>query len=138
MTTKKIILYSIIGFILTGVIVGSAFYFVAYNKSNEKPKEVQTYSYSMGEIYSNIKDSRKFLKVNMEIEISNEKINEKLDNKRPEITNNILELLRSKDETQLSGDKGQKALREEILKSVKLVVTSDEIMDVYFVEFIIQ
>jgi flagellar FliL protein len=92
----------------------------------------------MGELYANVKDSRKILKVNMDIEILNEKLNESLDNKRAKITNNVLELLRSKDETQLSGDKGQQSLRKEILKSIKQVIPSDEILDVYFVEFIIQ
>ncbi|TCO79939.1 flagellar basal body-associated FliL family protein [Marinisporobacter balticus] len=138
MTTKKIILYSVIGFILTALVVGGVFYFVANKKANENPKEVQTSTYSMGELYANIKESRKILKVNIEIEIANEKINEGLDNKRSEIINKILELLRSKDETQLSGDKGQQALRKEIVKSVKSVVPSDEIMDAYFVEYIIQ
>jgi flagellar FliL protein len=127
-----------IGFIITAIVVGIAFYMVAYKKTDATPKEVKTYTYSMGELYANVKDSRKILKVNMDIEILNEKLNESLDNKRAKITNNVLELLRSKDETQLSGDKGQQSLRKEILKSIKQVIPSDEILDVYFVEFIIQ
>ncbi|MCT4618621.1 MAG: flagellar basal body-associated FliL family protein [Marinisporobacter sp.] len=138
MTTKKVILFSIIGFIITALVVGIAFYMVAYKKTDAKPKEIKTYTYSMGELYANVKESRKILKVNMDIEIINEKLNESLDNKRPKITNNVLELLRSKDENQLSGDKGQQSLRKEILKSIKQVIPSDEILDVYFVEFIIQ
>ncbi|QXM06141.1 flagellar basal body-associated FliL family protein [Crassaminicella indica] len=138
MTTKKVILFSIIGFLITAVVVGTAFYMATNKKADTQPKELKTYTYSIGELYANVKDSRKILKVNMDIEMLNEKLSERLDNKRSKITNNILELLRSKDETQLSGDKGQQSLRQEILKSIKKVVPSDEILDVYFVEFIIQ
>ncbi|QZY56759.1 flagellar basal body-associated FliL family protein [Crassaminicella profunda] len=138
MTTKKVILFSVIGFLVTAIVVAIAVFVVTNKKTDTQPKEMKTYTYSIGELYANVKDSRKILKVNMDIEMLNEKLNERLDNKRPKMTNNILELLRSKDETQLSGDKGQQALRKEILKSIKKVVPSDEILDVYFVEFIIQ
>lgn len=138
MTVKKVVLYSIIGFILTAVVIGTTFYFAAQKKVNQKPKETTTYTYSIGELYANVKDSRKILKVNLDVEIKNEKLTEKLNNKRSKITNNILELLRSKNEAQLSGDEGQQELRKEMLKSIKLVIPSEDIMDVYFIEFIIQ
>ncbi|QEK12267.1 hypothetical protein FQB35_07690 [Crassaminicella thermophila] len=138
MTVKKVVLYSIIGFIITALVVGVTFYFVAQKKVNQEPKEIKTYIYSIGELYANVKDSRKILKVNLDVEISDEKLTEKLNSKRSEITNNILELLRSKSEVQLSGDEGQQALRKEILKSIKLVLPSEDIIDVYFIEFIIQ
>ncbi|WP_053957430.1 flagellar basal body-associated FliL family protein [Inediibacterium massiliense] len=140
MTTKKIILFSVIGFVLTAVVMGATFYFATHQKGAQQAQvqPMKTYTYSIGEMYANVKDSRKVLKVNIEVEMINEKLKETLDEKRPKMTNAILELLRDKTEEDLSGEKGQKALRQEVLKSIKQVVPSDEIMDVFFVEFIVQ
>ncbi|WZL74851.1 flagellar basal body-associated FliL family protein [Clostridiaceae bacterium 35-E11] len=138
MSTKKVILYSVIGFIVTVLVTGSVFYFVTYRKPQQDVKEVKTFTYSIGELYANLKESRKILKVNIDVETTDEKISNQLTNKNSQIVNNILEVLRSKDESQLSGEKGQQSLREEILKAIKVVVPSDNITDVYFVEFIIQ
>ncbi|MBF8983087.1 flagellar basal body-associated FliL family protein [Lutibacter sp. B2] len=138
MTTKKIIIFSIIGFLVTGILLGGIFYFTTSKNSNDKPKEVETTLYSLGELYSNIKDNRRILKINIDIEISDEDVTPKLEKKKSEIINNILEILRSKEIAVLDGTEGQQALRKEIVSSIKKTVPSDGIMDVYFVEFIIQ
>lgn len=138
MSTKKVLLYSVIGFMVTALVIGSVFYFATYKKTQQSTKEIKTFTYSIGELYANLKESRKILKVNIDVETTNEKINDQLNDKSSEVVNNILEVLRSKDESQLSGDKGQQSLRKEILKTIKGVVPSDNITDVYFVEFIIQ
>ncbi|WP_129596945.1 flagellar basal body-associated FliL family protein [Anaerophilus nitritogenes] len=140
MTTKKIMLFSIVGFLLMAMVMGATFYFATQQRGEQQTavKPMKTYTYSIGEMYANVKDSRKILKVNIEVETINEKLKETFDEKRPKMTNSILELLRNKTEEELSGEKGQKALRQQVLKSIKQVIPSDEIMDVFFVEFIVQ
>ncbi|AOT68272.1 flagellar basal body-associated FliL family protein [Geosporobacter ferrireducens] len=138
MSVKKVVLFSIIGFIVTAAVFGGAFYLAANRNSEKAVKEIKTYNYSVGELYCNIKDSRKILKVNINFEITDERLSAKLDEKKPKIRNDILELIRSKEETVLVGDKGQQMLRNEILKSVKQMMDTEKITNVYFVEFIIQ
>lgn len=138
MTTKKIIIFSVVGFLVTAILLGGIFYFITNKNTNDKPKEVETTLYSIGELYSNMKDSRRILKMNIDIEISDKEVTPKLEKKKSEIINNILEILRSKEITVLDGTEGQQALRKEILNSIKKIVPSDGIMDVYFVEFIVQ
>lgn len=138
MTVKKIFLFSIVGFLVTAIVFGGVFYFAVYKTPEKAVKEIKTYSFPIGELYSNVKDSRRILKANIVVEVTDEKIIEKLNENKSKITNNIIELLRSKDENNLSGDKGQQALRAEILKSIQQVIHSDQITNVYFVEFIVQ
>ncbi|MBB6216484.1 flagellar FliL protein [Anaerosolibacter carboniphilus] len=138
MTVKKVMLFSIVGFLVTAIIFGGVFYFAVYKTPEKTVKEVKTFSYPIGELYSNVKDSRKILKANVVIETLDEKIQGKLEPNKSKITNSILEVLRSKDESSLAGEKGQQALRTEVLKAVKQIVDSDKITNVYFVEFIVQ
>ena len=138
MAVKKVILFSIIGFIVTAAVFGGVFYVATKKNPEQAVKEVKTYNYSIGELYGNIKDSRRILKANINFEITDEKLTGKLEAKKPKIRNDILELIRSKDESQLTEDKGQQMLRNEILKSVKQMMATEKITNVYFVEFIIQ
>ncbi|MBS3994163.1 MAG: flagellar basal body-associated FliL family protein [Alkaliphilus sp.] len=138
MTIKKVFLFSIIGFIIIALIAGGIFYFTVYRKSEPVAEEVITFTYSLGELYSNLKDSNRILKINIVLEITDEKFIENLDSERSKITNHILELLRSKNESQLSGNSGQENLRNEILKLVNSLLPSEKINDVFFVEFITQ
>ncbi len=136
MTIKKILLFSIIGFVIAIVAFGSVFYFATHKQ--EPYKEKRTYTYAIDELYTNIKDSRRILKVNIVIETTDEKIIEQLEHKVSKITNDILELLRSKDEKALYADKGQQVLRKEVLACIKSSIPSDKIADTYFTQFIIQ
>ncbi len=138
MTVKKVVLFSIIGFIITASIFASVFYFAANDNPEKKVKEIKTFTYSIGGLYSNLKDSKKILKINIVLETTDEKINEKIDAKKSKLNNNILELLRSKTEAELVGDIGQQSLRKEVLGLTKAIFPSDKINNVYFIEFIIQ
>ncbi|MFZ5966583.1 MAG: flagellar basal body-associated FliL family protein [Bacillota bacterium] len=138
MTTKKVLLFSIIGFLITAIVFGSVFYFAVYRKPTAAAKEIKTYNYVIGELYANVKESRKILKVNIVLELTDEKFMETLDSKKSMATNSILELLRSKDESQLSGEKGQQTLRNEIAKMINSTLSTDKISNVYFVEYIVQ
>ncbi len=138
MTAKKVMLFSIVGFLVTAIIFGGVFYFAVYKAPEKTVKEVKTFSFPIGELYSNVKDSRKIMKTNMVVETVDEKIIEKIESNKSKMTNSILEVLRSKDESSLAGDKGQQALRTEVLKAIKQIVDSEKITNVYFVEFIVQ
>ncbi|PAB61262.1 flagellar basal body-associated FliL family protein [Anaeromicrobium sediminis] len=138
MTTKKVIMYSVIGFIITAIVLGGTIFYTTSKDKKEEPKEVKTYTHSLGEIYANVQDSRRILKINMDIEISDEKLIEKFNEKNSKIKNAILETLGNKREEDLLVVGGQQALRKEILKEVKKIVPSNEILDIFFVEFIVQ
>ena len=82
MTIKKVFLFSIIGFIIIALIAGGIFYFTVYRKSEPVAEEVITFTYSLGELYSNLKDSNRILKINIVLEITDEKFIENLEDRK--------------------------------------------------------
>ncbi|HHY91207.1 MAG TPA: hypothetical protein GX503_06035 [Clostridiales bacterium] len=138
MTVKKAILFSLIGLVLGVLVFGGIFFFTAFHKPVADKKEEKIYTYSIGELYANVNESRRILKANIAVETKDEKIHEELDKNKSKIINNILELVRSKTEADLSGDTGQQQLRKEVLGIIHSIIPGETITNVYFVEFIIQ
>ncbi len=141
MTIKKVLIYSLIGFIVFALIIGGIIFFVMNGKSKEsnsgdKPKEV--FEYSLEELYTNIKDSNSILKTSISIEYTDKKLLEVFDKNKSKITNDILEFFRSKTLEELSGKDGQQSARNSILVIVKKTINSDAVSNIYFTEFIIQ
>ncbi len=138
MTIKKAIFFSLIGLVLGILVFGGIFFFTAFQKPASDKKEEKIYTYSIGELYANINESRRILKVNITVETKDEKIHQALDKSKSKIINNILELIRSKTEEDLAGNAGQQLLQKEILEIIQSIVPTEKITNVYFIEFIIQ
>jgi len=140
---KKMILIIVI-ILLVFVIIATGFilYFI---KSNDTAKEellkvdknIIMYSFDDSFI-SNVKDSKKILKITIKLELPNSKIEKLIDARNPEIRNEVNLILRGKTEEDLNGSEGQVKLQEEILGVVKKILKTDKILNVFFDEFIIQ
>lgn len=137
MTTKKVLILSLVGFLVVTLIMAGIFFFLI-NKKQNTAKKIEYFEYSLGELYTNIKDSNRILKIDITIEYTNNKLKETLERKNAKIKNSILELLRNKTYEDLSGQSGQQKARHDILEIVKKDTNSEEISNIYFVEFIIQ
>ncbi|MDD2480756.1 MAG: flagellar basal body-associated FliL family protein [Lutispora sp.] len=143
MENKKMILIIVI-ILLVFVIIATGFilYFI---KSNDTAKEellkvdknIIMYSFDDSFI-SNVKDSKKILKITIKLELPNSKIEKLIDARNPEIRNEVNLILRGKTEEDLNGSEGQVKLQEEILGVVKKILKTDKILNVFFDEFIIQ
>jgi len=130
--------------LLVFVIIATGFilYFI---KSNDTAKEellkvdknIIMYSFDDSFI-SNVKDSKKILKITIKLELPNSKIEKLIDARNPEIRNEVNLILRGKTEEDLNGSEGQVKLQEEILGVVKKILKTDKILNVFFDEFIIQ
>lgn len=79
---------------------------------------------------------RKLAKVNMELEVSNEEVQEEIDQLKPKIRDMIIIILSSKTYAQMATKEGKETLREEIRDQVNLFLTKGQINKVYFTEFI--
>lgn len=138
MTLKKVLILSLIGLLAVAIIISLIFFFASNNEAENKESEKEYFIYKIDELYTNIKDSRNILKVNITVEYNNENLLEVLDKNNAKITNNILELLRNKTIDDLSGKTGQQTTRNDILSMIKGIVNSEEVSNIYFTEFIIQ
>lgn len=136
MTSKKVIILSVVGLLVLALVIGAVVFFVMSNK--DKQVEVDYLHYDIGEMYTNIKDADSILKVYITIEYTDENLTQDLKAKHSKITNGILELLRSRTIEELNGAKGQQNTRVDIRSLVRETLKSEKISDIFFVEFIIQ
>lgn len=130
-----IIVIILLAVLVIGVVIGIVIYM---NGSEEKVKEIPTYTVGIDDLYCNIKDSKKMVKINIVLETRDEKLKENIENKKFLIRDLTNEIIVSKTEEDLLGDNGQAKLKKEILKHLIEVFKSEDITNIYFNDFIIQ
>ncbi len=81
---------------------------------------------------------RRYLKVEMNLEIDGEELAAELDNKKAVIRDIIIRLLSSKSLDEISTAKGKDKLKEQITNQLNLRLRDGHINNVYFTEFVIQ
>ncbi|KAB3535874.1 flagellar basal body-associated FliL family protein [Alkaliphilus pronyensis] len=137
METKKIIIFGIIGFILSAIFFGSIFYFTVL-RNNDNEENIKSYEFSLGEFTANLSNVRTFFKSTIVVETTNEKLLETFEEKNAEIRDQIIKTLITKTPDILLTEDGQENLRKEIKSIVARIVEADEITNIYFVDYIIQ
>lgn len=92
----------------------------------------------METFYVNLAGNRgsRLLKVNMELEIENDKVVEEIDKRKPQVRDIIIIILSSKTFKDLETREGKGALRDEIRDAVNSFLTKGKIKHVHFTEFI--
>ncbi len=137
METKKIITYTLIGVILAGVFFGAIFFFMMYNPANA-PRTTTTYEYNMKEFTTNLGAMKSYFKGSIVVETTNKKLVEEFDTNNSELRDVIIQILISKKPEDILDADGQQELREEIKNAIGKVLNTDEITNVYFIDYIIQ
>lgn len=137
-----ILIIAIILLVFVIIATGFVLYFIKMNDTAKEElvkvdKNIVMYSFDDSFI-SNVKDSKKILKITIKLELPNSKIEKLIDARNPQIRNEVNLLLRGKTEEDLNGSEGQVKLQEEILGVVKKILKTDKILNVFFDEFIIQ
>ncbi len=84
------------------------------------------------------KKSRRYLKVTMKLELSNDDLVEEVEKRRAQIRDVILTLLSSKTAAEVSSMEGKFLLRQDIIKRVNVFLVSGKVTKVYWEEFVVQ
>lgn len=86
----------------------------------------------------NLSGSRgqKLLKLNMELEVEGEKVQEEIDKRKPHLRDTIITILSSKTYAQISSAEGKEYLRGEIRDTMNSILTKGKVKRVLFTEFI--
>lgn len=79
---------------------------------------------------------RGLLKVNMELELDGEKVQEEIEKRKPQVRDIIIILLSSKTLQQVSTTEGKESLKEEVRDTVNSFLTKGKIKRVLFTEFL--
>ncbi len=79
---------------------------------------------------------RKVAKVNLELEVKGEKVQEEIERRKPQIRDIIIITLSSKTYEDVSSKEGKDSLRNEIRDTINSFLTKGKITNVFFTEFI--
>lgn len=137
MSKRTIIIIIVILFmvLITGIIAGL---FLFSNNSEKKIKEIKTYDLTMDEMYCNVKESKRIVKIKITIETIKEKSLEKINEKQFLIRDEVNKIIRNLTEDELQGKDGQNNLQRAIKQSLVELFNDENISNVYFDDFIIQ
>ena len=132
-----VILVLVIILAIVGIALGITFY--RNNNANNGAKEqLKTFNLTLQDMYCNIKDSKKIVKVKITIETNNKKTLELIEEKQFLIRDDINKIIRNKAEEDLQGKEGQVKLQKEINESLVKLFNDETITNVYFDDLIIQ
>lgn len=138
MSTKNIFLLAIISFVLIVVIAGSVFFLISYRNNLEQEKPTELFYYDVGEIYCNLRDSNKIVKLKVTIELTNELTIEELEKRNFSIKHEINAIMMNKTKKDLEGNEGLLTLQSEITSKLTEIFNTKDIAKIYFEEFIVQ
>ncbi len=135
---KKIITYSIIGFILSGVFFGTIFYFAFFRDNQPVVQAAKTYEYSLAPFSTNLSNIRSYFKGTIVLETTDKRLLERFPDKDAVIRDSIIKILISKKPEELLDKDGLQSLRFEIIQAVNKVMDSNSVTNIYFIDYIIQ
>lgn len=96
--------------------------------------------WSMGSQIVNLMDNNgeRYLKVTIQIEVSNQECIAELDLLKPKILDSVLGLLSSKSYREIAGLEGKQRLKDDVAVRLNRFVTKGQVRRIYFTEFLIQ
>lgn len=135
---KKLLIFVIIGFLLSLLIFGATLYFTVFKNSSEKKvEEIKTFNYDAGEFTTNVGDGH-FFKGNITIETTDEKEIAKLTEKNAEIRDSILEVIMSQDPDNMTNKEGLAKVKKEIIQKLSKAINSNTLRNIFFTNYVIQ
>jgi len=81
---------------------------------------------------------RRYLKVEMNLEINGEELSPELDTKKPIFRDIIIRILSSKSLEEISTIKGKEKLKEQIVNELNMHLKDGKVKNIYFTDFVVQ
>lgn len=81
---------------------------------------------------------KRYLKLNMKVELTNEKALEELKNRSFQLKDAMLMLLSGKEFEDISTASGKQALKQETIAQVNKLLKTGQVKEIYFTDFIVQ
>ena len=111
-------------------------------EGKEKPgvKKEIGFMYNLNPIIVNVagSDARRFLKTQIVLELSKEKLAEEMEKRAPQIYNSLNDILSSYRVEDISDNTGKDRIRSEVMSRINLILTTGKVVNVYLTEFVIQ
>ena len=84
------------------------------------------------------KDSKRYLRVKIEMELTNEEAEQEVEKRLPQVRDNILMIIPTRTFEDLNSAGGKIELRDELLSKLNALLMENYIKNIYFTEFVIQ
>ncbi len=138
----KAIVIGLLVLVVLGAAGGGGFWFYTQQtaKKEAAPKPAVAVMWAMEPFIVNLMDNNgeRYLKLAIQLEISDPKGVAELDQMKPKLRDNVLDLLSAKSVKELMDMAGKQRLREEIAMRLNTFLTAGKVSKVYFTEFVIQ
>lgn len=136
---KKLLILIIIAFLVLG---GGFFGYSAFSKGQKKETKKtepeNTTLIAVDPFVVNLSDYGKYLKMTMQLELSDKSYEGLVKQKIPGIRDAVITLLSGKSSDSISGPEGKLQLKDEILLRANQVIGKDVFKNLYFTEFVMQ
>ncbi len=143
----KLPLLIIIAVVVLIVGAGGAYFFMtgkgteqAKSTAQKDSKDVQGVNFSLEPFVVNLMDQggTKYLKISIQLELSDAKLTEQAKNKTPQIRDAIITLLTNKTSDELITPEGKLLLKDEIKQRVSQILGEGNVINVYLTDFVMQ
>ena len=130
--------------VVAGGVLGAVYYFsnagVAQKAAPAPPPPLIGTLWPMEPFIVNLLDNQgeRYLKIVMQLETSSQLVVAELEQLKPKLRDNILDLLTAKTYSELMDMGGKQRLRDEVAVRVNSYLTKGKVVKVYFTDFVIQ
>ncbi|MDI6601746.1 MAG: flagellar basal body-associated FliL family protein [Thermoanaerobacteraceae bacterium] len=132
------ILLVILIIIVSGI--AAYLYFFVMNNNTPSSQEVKNVIYySPGDSFiTNLKGSRRYIKVDIQIELNDKSLITELNKRNAEMRDEIYSTLRDSTAEEIDGAEGQDKLRQKLVNKLVQLFDTKAITNVYFTDFVVQ
>jgi flagellar FliL protein len=142
----KLIIIILGALLVVGGGVAGGLYYIGHKGEHDKKEAAKPAAPLVGPLWAldpfivNLADNQgeRYLKVVMQLELSDPLVTAEVEMLKPRIRDNILDLLTAKTYSDLMEPAGKQRLRDEIVLRVNSFLTKGKIVKVYFTEFVVQ
>jgi len=148
---KLKIVLGLAGIVLVGVIGGAGYYFAfaetrggdevidvsRHSKAENEPKSLMTKLDSLI-VNLNEMDTTRYLKVELQLSYKGAEIQDELEARNAQIRDLCIGILSSKSYSDVEGATGKQRLKEELIFGINEILTSGQIDQIYFTNFVVQ
>lgn len=121
--------------------IAAYLYFFAMN-NNPEPSSQDTKNviyYSPGDSFiTNLKGSRRYIKVDIQVELNDKSLTDVFDKRNGEMRDAIYSTLRDSTVEEIDGSEGQNKLRQKLVNRLNELFDTNAITNIYFTDFVVQ
>lgn len=138
MNLKKTIIYLITGLLLSTIFFGSIIYFVFLRDTNTESRPLKTYEYTVGDFTTNLGNPRSFFKGKIVVEVTDKKLLDKFPENEARVRDRVIKTLLDKRPEDILSSEGQQNLRKLLINEISKLMDTDQITNLFFVDYIVQ